>query len=167
MILQPAIEADATKLFTFIVGEMSATDSRMSPAFLQERIKMGYPRLVYLEEEDKVAAVISGTSIHTEEGSAWMIGLLIVAHDHPDKIKALDALCLYAMNISISEGIHAIYSVDRERDGFIYGRDMLGMAAAQQGTNVRTGKPSGIYWQSGNVEDMMEHILKRRPEWRL
>lgn len=167
MILRQATEADAHPLAVFLATELGDASPRMSPALLRDRIQQGFLRLVHLEEEGKVAAVLGASHIQTDDGPGWFIRLLVPAHDHPDKIRALDAVCLYAMNIGASEGVTVVTSVATNRDQFYYGRDLLGMTPSQQGTNVKTGKPDGTFWQRGHIKAMMQRIFDRRPEWRL
>lgn len=116
-------------------------------------------RIVVLYDSADLVAALTAHPLETDRGPGFEIKAFVVDQDHPDRLKLLDALSLYALNIGLSAGRGIVVSRrDRRIRGVVYGRDHLGMDAAQGDGSYIT--------QWGNAPDMMKRILDRRPEWR-
>ena len=167
-----------------ILREATPEDLRPLAAFIKRRFdELGYAavtteahikswtstglRVVVLWDKGSIAAVLGAHPIETDEGKGSEITLLLTSDDHPDRLKALDAICLYACNLGASERRHFVVSRDDLRhSGMFYGRDQVGMTAQEQGRDTITGKPAELY-NTGDVRTIAAAILRRRPEWRL
>jgi hypothetical protein len=125
----------------------------------------GLRSFVLCDGSDMVAA-LSADELETHKGPGAEVVLFVVDHDRPDRLKLLDALCLYSLNAAVAEGRHVIISRDRMHTAFVYGRDMLGMAEEESAIDAKTGEVVEIT-QRGDAKVIIEVILKRRPGWRI
>lgn len=120
--------------------------------------KQGF-RFIVLWQDGELLAALGAHHAETDRGSAFIVSPFIVDLARPDRLKLLDALSLYAMNIGLSEGRSVVVSMsDKRVPGGVYGRDFLGMDAQDWGAHI---------YQIGHGSDMMKRILKRNPKWLL
>lgn len=92
--------------------------------------------------------------------------------DHPDPIKAADALAMHCASVVSAEGAKTVTvfrgfakPVTSLDPLWLYARDALGMVVTDIGRIPETGDVGG-YWLKGWPATMIANILKRRPEWR-
>ena len=114
-------------------------------------------RIVVLYDTAGLAASLGARSIETDRGPGFEVGLFVVDPDHPDSVKALDALSLYACNLALADQRPIVLSHDPKRTPVIYGRDLVGMDAQDYGDRIQ---------QIGDATTIAQRILERRPEWR-
>jgi len=161
MITREVTTADRRPLTAFLRREFEAlgyTGHRMTLANVNKLIARGV-RWRILIEDDTISAAVGSEPYDTTEGKGYTVTHLVVAKGHPDKLLALDALALFAINRPQSDGVKFIRATIPRPDAADYARDHSGMAASQPLTgeqNILLGSP----------QDILRAILARRPEWR-
>ena len=116
-------------------------------------------RIVVLWDADAMVAALIAHPLETDRGPAYEIKAFVADPDHPDRLRLIDALSLYALNIAMSEGRRIVVSSRiKGLAATFYGRDLLGMAMTDRGFDLH---------QVGHAPDMMRRILGRHPEWQL
>jgi hypothetical protein len=160
VIVREATDADLRPLHDLAVKVWAQLGIPYETSLDRFRALKRHSRILVLWHEDKLLASLIAHPIETDRGPGFEIKAFVVDQDQPDRLKLLDALSLYAMNIGLSEGRGIVVSRrDRRIRGIVYGRDQLGMDATQ-------GDDAYIH-QVGHAKDMMARILERHPEWQL
>jgi hypothetical protein len=162
VILREAVGKDYPSLARFLNVEVRRLgyEGAFTAQSLARTTKAGL-RLVALWDEGMIAAVLGASPIETDTGPGYEVQILVTNRRHPDRIKALDAIVLYACNLAVSERRYRILSErSPESTAVYYGRDYAGMPSTS---------PQGAvgYGNDGDARDILPVILKRRPEWRI
>lgn len=161
--LKPAARFMHERLSALGVSNVTPTPNRIRS--LQSR---GYRLLLAFDPDWRskdIAAFLAVRPCETHLGGGYTV-LEWAAHaDYPDAFLALDAVCLFGVNIAVSEGRHYIKGDGPLFHTFAYGAS-VGMETTVEGRDGATKEPS--YWRNtGDARDIMVAILKRRPQWRI
>ena len=168
MNLRRATVADLPALAAFANRELECIGVRHTITADYLRAIRDSARFHLLEEEGVISAALCAVPIQTADGPGFQITLLLVASDHPDTIRALDAISLYGCNVALSQGCRVIVAQLPVKAATAYGysRDMIGLATENAGVDTRTGALAAVR-QQGDARAIIERIFERRPEWRL
>lgn len=166
MIVREATDEDLPALAQFTHARLVALGYKpaISTEWLQDQRAVGY-RLMALWDQGMIAAVLGGRPFDSADGPGYNISLFLANPDHPNPLKALDAVAFYSCNIAMSEG-RPIVTVTRDlaMAGLIYGRDYAGMKAQDAGHHPITGETTHLH-STGDATTITKAILVRRPEW--
>jgi hypothetical protein len=152
---------DLHPLLAFLKREFEAlayADHRFTLANVTNWADAGL-RWATLEEDGRITAALGVSPFVTGQSRGYSVPYLIVAGDHPDKILAFDALCLFGCNRLRNEGVRLVQSPAVRRPRIAYGSDYAGL---KRGDDL-TCSPD---LQVGTPEDVIQAILARRPQWR-
>jgi len=155
VILREAVDKDYPPLARFLNVEVRRLgyEGAFTAQSLARRTQVGL-RLFGLWDEDVLTASLGAWPIETDRGPGYEVQILVADH-----IKDLDAVVLYACNISVSEGRYRIHSERAPQStAAYYGRDYAGMPSSSL--------EGAIYRNDGDARAILTVIFNRRPEWR-
>lgn len=154
---------DRTPIIAFFKRELEAlgyAQHRFTQDEMPSEEAIG-TRWMTLQEDGEITAALGLWP--TTPDVSYVVPYLVVAGDHPDKVKALDALVLWGSNQLAGEGVKLIYTLeapagDDPRAGSAWATVHSGLKIdpLTLDSGARTGTP----------QDLIDAILTRRPEWR-
>ena len=161
LILREATEKDLPPLITLLNKVWAQLDVPFKADLKSiRRLSKRGLRVVVLWLDGEMVAALGAHHVETDRGPGFKVIPFVVDQNRPDRLKLLDAISLYALNIGQSEGRSIVASEsDKRVPGGVYGRDFLAMDAHDDGV--------GHIQQIGYAPDMMARILERHPEWQL
>jgi len=162
VIIREAFANDHPRLLPFLRRELAAWgyDHKLNTEKMNHMAAQGF-RYAFVEEEGQLAAALIVQPVRTDRGPAVQIILWLVAFDHPRKLLAFDALALWGCNLMRSEGIRIVFSRRDLARAQFDAAGHFGMAVVDEGFGA--DPPSLLQW--GDTEQVIAHILNRRPEW--
>ncbi len=151
-------DADLESLVTFTRTELDRLGITHDATVERYRhmLATGY-RVFVLFDDNQPVAQLSVVNCETADGPGVQVVSVLVDRDHPDRLDLLDRVTLFALNAVITA--NRIRIVGRRRYGLkgaFYGRDHLGMEAAEEKSTVTL---------TGDATQMREAIFARHPDW--